>query len=294
MLNIDDRLIKETLPAIKPNGLAVLLVISIHLNKESGTCFPSHERLMKMTGLGSESVYNALKALKKEGLLISSQSIDSKHKTFSRRTFKVNTDYIGIFVSAKNAPELESEPLTDLPDAAMPHAVEPDAANHETYLLNESEQLNELEQLNNNNAAEFLIKSTTEIPGVTMVEKVKVEAEKEKTPPNSAPPPKKENAWQAFDIDTAAASLKEDYTAAERFARDLSCSLQIAKEKLGPAIDEFVFDQKTVCNAYPNDREFRKHFFNWLPAKVKAKLAAKAVNHPTHQNSPVPTNIRRL
>ena len=102
MLNIDDRLIKETLPVIKPNGLAVLMVISIHLNKESGTCFPSHDRLMKMTGLGSESVYNALKALKKEGLLISSQSIDSKHKTFSRRTFKVNTDYIGGFVSAKN------------------------------------------------------------------------------------------------------------------------------------------------------------------------------------------------
>lgn len=149
MLNIDDRLIKETLPAIKPNGLAVLLVISIHLNKESGTCFPSHERIMKMTGLGSESVYNALKALKKEGLLLSSQSIDSKQKTFSRRTFKINTDYIGVWIAAKNAPELETEPLTDLPDAATPHAVEPHAANHETYLLNELEQLNKLEQLNN-------------------------------------------------------------------------------------------------------------------------------------------------
>lgn len=148
MLNIDDRLIKETLPAIKPNGLAVLMVISIHLNKESGTCFPSHKRLMDMTGLGSESVYNALKVLKKEGLLISSQSIDSKHKTFSRRTFQINTDYIGIFVSAKNAPALEVEPLTDFPDAVEPDAVEPDAANHETYLLNESKQLNELEQLN--------------------------------------------------------------------------------------------------------------------------------------------------
>lgn len=154
MLNIDDRLIKETLPVIKPNGLAVLMVISIHLNKESGTCFPSHKRLMDMTGLGSESVYNALKALKKEGLLISSQSIDSKHKTFSRRTFQINTDYIGIFVSAKNAPALEIEPLTDLPytaepDAVEPDAVEPDAANQETYLLNEYQQLNELEHLNN-------------------------------------------------------------------------------------------------------------------------------------------------
>ncbi len=148
MLNIDDRLIKETLPVIKPNGLAVLMVISIHLNKESGVCFPSHDRLMKMTGLGSESVYNALKALKKQGLLISSQSIDSKHKTFSRRTFKVNTDYIGIFVTAKNAPALEVEPLADLPYTAEPDAVEPDAANHETYLLNESQRLNELEQLN--------------------------------------------------------------------------------------------------------------------------------------------------
>jgi hypothetical protein len=148
MINIDDRLIKETLPKIKPNGLAVLLAISIHLNKESGTCFPSHDRLMKLTGLGSDSVYNALSVLKKEGLLVSIQAIDSKNKTFSRRTFRIETDFIGVFVTAKNAAPLP-EPLRDLPDTAKPDAVEPDAANHETYLLNESQQLNELEQLNN-------------------------------------------------------------------------------------------------------------------------------------------------
>lgn len=148
MLNIDDRLIKETLPKIKPNALAVLLAIAIHLNKDN-TCFPSHDKIMKLTGLGSETVYNALKCLKKEGLLLSSQSIDSKHKTFSRRTFTVNTDLISIFVTAKNANPLEEKPLADLPHTAHPDAVEPHTENHETYPINQSLSINQLEQLNN-------------------------------------------------------------------------------------------------------------------------------------------------
>jgi len=91
MINLDDRLIKEVSPKIKPNALSVLLAIAIHLNKQSGRCFPSHRRLMDLTGLGRDAVYVALEVLKSEGLLKSFQSVDSKTKTFGRRTFTVST-----------------------------------------------------------------------------------------------------------------------------------------------------------------------------------------------------------
>ncbi len=143
MLNIDDRLIKEVSPKIRPNALSVLLAIAIHLNKQSGRCFPSHKRLMDLTGLGRDAVYNALDVLKKEKLLKSNQPIDSKNKTFGRRTFTVSTRFISIFVVAEDAEPLPENPYTD-----EPYTEEPDTASQETQPLNQSELINQLEQLN--------------------------------------------------------------------------------------------------------------------------------------------------
>lgn len=287
MINLDDRLIKETLPEIKPNALAVLLVVSIHLNKESGVCFPSHDRIMKLTGLGSESVYSALKVLKNAGLLVSTQSIDTKSKTFGRRLFKVNTDLIGVFVTAKNANILpEEEPLTAFPYTAQPHTALPHAENHETYLLNEVERLNKLELINKqqqqakSDAASGSIHSTLydpSTPGVVLHESFQLE---ERSSTNDLVPRRAENSataprpWASFDIDEQAENLKYDFQCIERFARDLKCTLEVATEKLPPAVDEFVFDQKTNTYNYNNTRDFRKHFFNWLPLRTKSKRAA--------------------
>ena len=143
MLNIDDRLIKEISPKIKPNALSVLLAISIHLNKSNGTCFPSHQRLMQLTGMTRGSVYAAMEVLKKNGLLKTEQSIDTKAKTFGRRTFRVTTKLIKVFVDAEDMEPLPVSPYTAPPDTVQPHTVE-----SETQLLNQSEQINQLEQLN--------------------------------------------------------------------------------------------------------------------------------------------------
>lgn len=287
MINLDDRLIKETLPEIKPNALAVLLVVSIHLNKESGVCFPSHDRIMKLTGLGSESVYSALKVLKNAGLLVSTQSVDTKSKTFGRRLFKVNTDLIGVFVTAKNANILpEAEPLTAFPYTAQPHTALPHAENHETYLLNEVERLNKLELINKQqqreakSAAAGSIHSTLydpSTPGVVLHESFQLE---ERNSTNDLVPRRAENSataprpWASFDIDEQAEILKNDYTCIERFARDLKCTIERATEKIVPTVDEFVFDQKANTYNYNNTREFRTHFFNWLPRKIAVKRAA--------------------
>lgn len=135
MLNIDDRLIKEVSAKIKPNGLSVLLAIAIHYNNKSKLSFPSHKRLMELTGLGSESIYSALKTLRAEGLLTVHQYIDLRTKKFGQRTFKLSTRFIKIFVDVEDAEGLEEvEPL-----AAFPETAKPDAGKQQTQLINNIE-----------------------------------------------------------------------------------------------------------------------------------------------------------
>ena len=143
MLNIDDRLIREVAPKIKPNALAVLLAIAIHLGKGKNTAFPSHKRLMLLTGLGRDAVYKALETLKSSGLLTAFQSKSVESKQFGKRFFKVTTKFISIFVTSD-----EADPLTEIPDTAFPDTAFPDTANQETKQLNEGELINQLEQLN--------------------------------------------------------------------------------------------------------------------------------------------------
>ena len=125
MLNIDNRLIEEISPKIGPNALSVLLAISIHLDQETFTCFPSHSRLMDLTGMGKNAVYDALNKLKEVGLLESLQLIDSEKGRFSKRSFKVNTEYISIFIKAKNVQTLP-EIREPFPENREPENREPE------------------------------------------------------------------------------------------------------------------------------------------------------------------------
>lgn len=149
MLNIDDRLIKEVSPKIRPNALSVLLAIAIHLNQKTNRCFPSHERLMSLTGLGKNTVYDALNVLKENGLLVSEQKVDSKTRKFEKRTFRLSTRFIKIFVDAQDVEPLPEFPYTGKP---LPESWEPEnrfpknrePENRETELINNKEQINSL------------------------------------------------------------------------------------------------------------------------------------------------------
>lgn len=98
---------------------------------------------MLLTGLGRDTVYKALEKLKSEGLLTSMQLIDSDKKTFGRRSFKLSTRFIKIFVDA-----CDEEPLTENPDTALPYPEEPDTEKQETYQLNNTKQIKNKEQIN--------------------------------------------------------------------------------------------------------------------------------------------------
>jgi len=151
-------------------------------------------------------------------------------------------------------------------------------------------------------AAELLIRSTTEIEGVTLVEKMTVEAEKKQEdrvpPPPSARPAPGESAprrYDAFDIDREAESLKADPLAAERFARETGTLAAQMYEALGKMVDTFTSDQKTTGYNYNNRIDYRKHFFNLVRKKQEIKRNAPAVQKPFGQTVvDTPSQYRKL
>ena len=116
--------------------------------------------------------------------------------------------------------------------------------------------------------------------------------QKEKINPPVAPPPpdKKESEFTIFDIDRAAAEMTKDFRCVERFAREFKCSIETATEKHPKAVLEFVEDQKTVGTIYHADRQFRSHYFSWLPKRAAAKLAEKRKQQEQNTNTTATTN----
>jgi hypothetical protein len=166
MLNIDDRLIKEVSPKIRPNALSVLLAIAIHVNQKTNRSFPSHKRLMALTGLGRDAVYIALNVLKDNGLLAGFQEINTKTGQFGRRTFKITTRFIGIFIAIEDAEPLPEYPYTD----------KPDTVNQETKPIT-----NSFEQINNKE-----LTFPGEMPGRVSAGNSKAPKEKKQKPPSAA------------------------------------------------------------------------------------------------------------
>jgi len=135
MLNLDDRLIKEIAPIIKPNALSVLLAISIHSNK-NGESFPSNERLMALTGLGRDAVATAISVLIENNLLKTNKKARSTGGKFEQRKITVNTGLISVFVPVKELPFTEN-PCTVEPSTAEPFTANPPLSiNKKEVLIN--------------------------------------------------------------------------------------------------------------------------------------------------------------
>ena len=96
---------------------------------------------------------------------------------------------------------------------------------------------------------------------------------KDSSPAAAAPQTPAPHPFQSFDIDRAAESLTADPLCIDRFGRTLACSPETAAAKHPAAVIEFVADQKSVGYTYNNDRDFRSHYFNWLPLRVAKKRA---------------------
>ena len=267
MLNIDDRLIKEVSPKIGPNALSTLLAIAIHLNQKTNRCFPSHHRLMELTGMGKNAVYDALNVLKEVGLLRVEQSVNSKKNKFGRREFIVDTNLIGVFVSAKD--------LSPLPDLREPQNREPqnrEPQNRETYQINNTEQINQFEQINevDENASPSQSVETFSL---------KEEVFKKDDVPPAAPPPAP--LWQPFTPSAELQKMRSDFRCKERFQKETG----LPETLYETAIDNFALVAETIQHSGPND--LRQHFFNWSrKPEVVERLRPKAQQARTPYAAP--------
>ena len=243
MLNIDDRLIREVSSKIGPKALSVLLAICIHLDKKTNTCFPSHQTLMRLTGISKNGVYDALVVLRDAGLVVAEQDIDSSRGRFGRRYFRVNTDLISVFVPAKDISPLPyyREPENREPENREPENREPE--NRETYQLNNEEQLNKNEQLN------YVGERAREISG-------QPKAEKEKAPPIPAAPPAIGYRDRPLGVNTPGelmSAMQAFYSAFPREWSDGVLQLSGGMRYTQPEQDEIFF--RFCTNAIQNNRQ---------------------------------------
>ena len=107
MINIDTRL----LPQVTPDQLFLLCHIVNFMN-ENRMCFPSNKKLIEQSGF-SES-----KILRVKNELVSRKIISVKQRfrpdgSQTSNIYKIESEYIGVFVSGKNMSNLDPTPFID-------------------------------------------------------------------------------------------------------------------------------------------------------------------------------------
>lgn len=107
MINIDTRL----LPQVTPDQLFLLCHIVNFMN-ENRMCFPSNKKLIEQSGF-SES-----KILRVKNELVSRKIISVKQRfrpdgSQTSNIYKIESEYVGVFVSGKNMSNLDPTPFID-------------------------------------------------------------------------------------------------------------------------------------------------------------------------------------
>jgi len=133
MINIDTRLLSQ----INPDELYLVCHIVNYMNQNK-MCFPSNAKLSK------DSTFSQSKILRVKNSLV-----DKKIMTVTRRfradgsqtsnLYKLQTEYIGVFVSAKNMSDLDTTPFTDEEGEVFTHEEgTPSTMNTQEVLANRS------------------------------------------------------------------------------------------------------------------------------------------------------------
>jgi len=133
MINIDTRLLSQ----INPDELYLVCHIVNYMNQNK-MCFPSNAKLTK------DSTFSQSKILRVKNSLV-----DKKIMTVTRRyradgsqtsnLYKLQTEYIGVFVSAKNMSDLDTTPFTDEEGEVFTHEEgTPSTMNTQEVLANRS------------------------------------------------------------------------------------------------------------------------------------------------------------
>jgi hypothetical protein len=133
MINIDTRLLSQ----INPDELYLVCHIVNYMNQNK-MCFPSNAKLNNDSGFSQSKI-----------LRVKNSLVDKKIMTVTRRfrtdgsqtsnLYKLQTEYIGVFVSAKNMSDLDTTPFTDEEGEVFTHEEgTPSTMNTQEVLANRS------------------------------------------------------------------------------------------------------------------------------------------------------------
>lgn len=141
MINIDTRLLSQ----INPDELYLVCHIVNYMNQNK-MCFPSNAKLSK------DSTFSQSKILR-----IKNSLVDKKIMTVTRRfradgsqtsnLYKLQTEYIGVYISAKNMSDLDTTPFTDEEGEVFTHE-EGTSSRMNTQEVLTSKSINNIKVLN--------------------------------------------------------------------------------------------------------------------------------------------------
>jgi hypothetical protein len=254
---------------LNPNLSAIekLLIVEVDSldNEDDKGCFASNEYFGKFFGLSEGRIANMISSLKKRDFLFQ-VFFDGRN-----RGLRVHENVKAGFT--KNGDRVHKNVKPDFTKRGKPVSRKREHNNTVSKPANNTNTTNENFV---DGASEILIKSTTEIPGVTLVEKFDLEAEKEKAPPVAPPPPQPAPRWDAFDIDQAAQEFKGNQFSAENFARITGTPAAQMLDRFTAEVDVFVLEQKGKQTKYNRFDEFSSHFFNLARKKEEIKRNGKS------------------
>ena len=115
MINIDTRL----LPEVTPDQLFLLCHIVNFMN-ENRMCFPSNKKLIEQSGFSDSKI------LRVKNELVSRKIISVKQRfradgSQTSNLYKIETEFIGVFVTGKNMSNLDISPFTNEEGGVFTH-----------------------------------------------------------------------------------------------------------------------------------------------------------------------------
>lgn len=193
MINIDTRL----LPQVTPDQLFLLCHIVNFMN-ENRMCFPSNKKLIEQSGFSDSKILRVKNELVTRKII----SVKQRFRADGSQTsnlYKIETEFIGVFVTGKNMSNLDISPFTNeeggvftheggTPSPMKPLEVLPNSSINQNKVLNKNpSDFTDFEKVSN----DFTNVQSPKVNPFTVVAKLQGEKERKE---NFAPKEKKEAA----------------------------------------------------------------------------------------------------
>jgi hypothetical protein len=209
MINIDTRL----LPEVTPDQLFLLCHIVNFMN-ENRMCFPSNKKLIEQSGFSDSKI------LRVKNELVSRKIISVKQRfradgSQTSNLYKIETEFIGVFVTGKNMSNLDTSPFTNeeggvftheggTPSTVKPLEVLPNSSINQNKVLNKN--LSDFTSFEKITIDENEINKSIKVNPFTLIthiekEKSKSSAKKEKEKGDEPKAERKPNpTYEAFTV----------------------------------------------------------------------------------------------